>query len=404
MADQALSDMRVIDLTHYIAGPVCTKFLADYGADVIKVERPGVGDGARNMGPFYHDEPHPEKSGLFLYLNTNKRGITLNLKSKLGKEIFRELVKKADAVVENFKPGVMERLGLGYQELEELNPNLVMTSISNFGQTGPYRDYKLTELIAVGTGGPMYSTGVPEREPLKYADTISIYHAGIFSAMATAAAFYGSRNLSVGQHIDISIMETQAASVNRRAYALTTYRYNGRSNPRGVRLGSRYPHGVFPCADGYIVISSIGDAGLSKAAEMMGNPPELTDPKWHTPQAPLDEELRQEFDAIFLNWCMDHTKQEIFEMGQKLGNIIAPMNTIDEVFKDPQFNYRGVFTEVEHPVIGKVKLAGRPFVMPETPWALRRPAPLLGQHNGEVYGDLGYTPEDMVTLREVGAI
>ncbi len=404
MSDQALSDMRVIDLTQYIAGPVCTKFLADYGADVIKIERPGMGDGARNMGPFYHDEPHPEKSGLFLYLNINKRGITLNLKSKLGKEIFRELVKKADAVVENFKPGVMERLGLGYQELEKLNPNLVMTSISNFGQTGPYRDYKLTELIAVGTGGPMHSTGVAEREPLKYAETVAIYQSGLFSAMSTMVAFYGSRYGGVGQHIDISIMETQAITVNHRAYGLTTYQYNGRSTPRGARLGSRYPSGVYPCANGYIVISSIGGGGLSKAVEMMGNPPELMDPKWYTPQAQLDEELRQEFDAIFLGWCMDHTKQEIFELGQAAGNIVAPMNNIDEVFKDPQFNDRGVFTEVEHPVIGKVKLAGRPFIMPETPWALRRPAPLLGQHNSEVYAELGYTKGDLVTLRETGVI
>ncbi|MDO8750809.1 MAG: CoA transferase [Dehalococcoidia bacterium] len=403
MAGQALSDMRVIDLTRYIAGPVCTKFLADYGADVIKIERPGVGDGARNMGPFYHDEPHPEKSGLFLYLNNNKRGITLNLKSKLGKEIFRELVKKADVVVENFKPGVMERLGLGYEELEKLNPSLVMTSISNFGQTGPYSDYKLTELITLGMGGPMHSTGVAEREPLKYAEHISIYHSGVVSAMSTMVAFYGSRYGGVGQRIDISIMETQAGSVHHRAYGLTTYRYNGRSTPRGGILGARYPQGVYPCADGYIVISATG-ARLSRAVEMLGNPPELMDPKWYTREAPQDPELEEEFDGILLGWCMEHTKQEIFELGQKAGVIVAPMNTIDEAFKDPQFNDRGIFTEVEHPVMGKVQFPGRPFIMPETPWAMRRPAPLLGQHNSEVYSELGYTKEDMVMLRETGVI
>ncbi len=403
MADQALSDMRVVDLTRYIAGPVCTKMLADYGADVIKIEQPGTGDGARNMGPFYHDEPHPEKSGLFLYLNNNKRGITLNLKSKLGKEILRELVKKADVLVENFKPGVMERLGLGYEELEKLNPSLVMTSISNFGQTGPYRDYKITELIAVGTGGPMHSTGVAEREPLKYAESVSIYHSGMFSAMSTMLAFYGSRYGGVGQRIDISIMETQAISVNHRAYGLTMYRYNGRSTPRGTRLGAAYPTGVFPCANGYIVIAATG-ARFSRAVKMMGNPPELMDPKWYTRTAPNDPALKEEFDAMFLGWCMDHTKQEIFELGQEAGTIVAPTNTIDETFKDPQFNDRGVFAEVEHPVIGKVKFAGRPFIMAETPWAIRRPAPLLGQHNSEVYSELGYTKGDMVMLRETGVI
>jgi len=403
MAEQALSGMRVIDLTHYIAGPVCTKLLADYGADVVKIERPGVGDGARSMGPFYHDEPHPEKSGLFLYLNTNKRGITLNLKSKLGKEIFTELVKKADVVVENFKPGVMDRLGLGYEELEKINPRLVMTSISNFGQTGPYRDYEISELMAFGMGGPMSQIGNPDREPSKYGLTVSIYHSGIVSAPGTMMGFYGSRYEGVGQHIDMSIMETQVASVDRRHYTLLTYQYNGKITPRGARVAGQYPQGTYPCADGYFRISA-GGARFSRAVALMGNPPELLDPKWYTPSAPRDPALKEEFESLFLEFTLQHTKAELFQMGQEADNICAPVYNVEEVYSDPQFNGRGFFVEVDHSMTGKVRYPGRPFVMEKTPWQIRRPAPLLGEHNQEVYSELGYTNEEMVKLRGIGVI
>ncbi|MFH1140712.1 MAG: CoA transferase [Chloroflexota bacterium] len=403
MAEQALSGIRVIDLTHYISGPVSTKLLADYGADVIKIERPGAGDKARSIGPFYHDEPNLEKSGLFLYLNTNKRGITLNLKSVLGKEILLEMVKRADVVVENFKPGTMERLGLSYEELEKINPRLVMTSISNFGQTGPYRDYKLTELMAFGMGGPMYSMGQAEREPIKYAWTPSIYQSGVVAAMATVVAFYGMRRHGIGEHVDVSIMETQAGTIDRRQQAQVTYQYTGRVTPRGAILGQAIASGMFPCADGYVLFIA-GGPRLDRVSAMMGNPPEVMDPKFYTPLAQRDPELREEYNAVFLGWCMEHTKHEIFEIGQEFKNICAPMYTIDEVFEDPHIKYRDFMVEIDHPITGKLKYPGRPFIMGETPWVLRRPAPTLGQHNQEVYSELGYAREDVVKLREIGVI
>ncbi len=403
MAVQALSDMKVIDLTHLIAGPACTKLLADYGADVIKIERPGTGDGARSMGPFYHDDPHPEKSGLFLYLNMNKRGVTLNLKSNVGKKIFLEMVRKADVVVENFKPGVLERLGLGYEDLLKVNSRVVLTSISNFGQTGPYRDYKLTELTALGMGGPMHSLGDPDREPMKYGLTVTIYHAGMAAATATMIAFYGSRYQGVGQHVDVSIMETQATSVDRRFYALLTYLYSGNTTPRGSIMGAQYPQGNYPCADGYIRITS-GGPRFSRAVAMLGNPPELMDPKWYTPQAPNDPALKEEFESHLLAFTMQHTKRELFKIGQETGNLCAPFYTIDEVCDDPQFNARGIFVDVEHPMTGKVKYPAKPFVMEKTPWQFKCPAPLLGQHNVEVYSELGYTRDDLVMMRSTGVI
>lgn len=403
MADQALSDMKVIDLTSYIAGPACTKRLADYGAQVIKIERPGVGDGARNMGPFYHNEPNPEKSGLFLYLNTNKRGITLNLKSPMGKEIFLEQVKKADVVVESFRPGVMERLGLGYDELEKLNPKLVMTSISNFGQTGPYRDYEMSELVAFGMGGPMYSKGIPEREPERYGETPSIYGAGAVAAMATTVAFYGMKRFGQGEYIDISIMETQVSSHDGRLSGLVTYQYTGKPTSRGGVLIGRTASGTYPCADGYVFFSS-GGPRLERVTRMMGNPPELMDPKFYAPEARLDPALSEEYDSYFISWLMQHTKLEIFLLGQQFGNICSPVDTIDEVFEDPQIKFRGVFTEIDHPAVGKLTYPGRPFIMHESPWAIKRPAPLLGQHNLEVYTELGFSQEDMVNMKETGII
>lgn len=399
MVEQALSGMRVIDLTDSIVGPTCTKRLADYGADVIKVERPGTGDEARSMGPFYHDEPHLEKSGMFLYLNTNKRGITLDLNSKLGREILVELVKKADVVVESFKPGVMDSLGLSYDDLTVVNPNLVMTSISSFGQTGPYRDYEITELMALGMGGYMHTKGRADREPVKYGATTSLYYAGAVAAMATMVAYYGMRRHGTGEYIDISIMETMAGSVDGRLGALLGYQYTGRATTRAASVGgSQIASGMFPCADGFVYFSA-GGPRLERVTEMMGNPAELKDPKFYDPVSQRDAAVKVEYEAFFLAWLMGHTKQEVFELGQATGNICSAMYTIGEVLEDPQVKVRDLFVEIDHPVTGKVTYPGRPFVMEETPWALQRPAPLLGQHNAEVYSELGYSNEDLVTLR-----
>ena len=199
--EQVLSDVKVLDLTHHIAGPYCTKLLADYGADVIKVEKPGEGDPTRRMGPFFEDDPHPEKSGLFLHLNTSKRGVTLNVRSETGKKVFKELAKGVDILVENFSPRVLPSLGLGYDTLEKINPKLVMTSISNFGQSGPYRDFKASELILYGMGGAMNNTGITGRYPLRKAGTVIQYQAGTIAALATMLALLANRSEGIGQHV-----------------------------------------------------------------------------------------------------------------------------------------------------------------------------------------------------------
>ena len=226
MNEQALSDIKVIDFTQYVSGPYCTKLLADYGADVVKIERPKVGDGARRYGPFPDDLPNIEKSGLFLHLNTNKRGLTLDLSTAEAREIVERLVIDADVVVESFRPGTMDRFGLGYDALKTINSRLVFTSISNFGQTGPYRDYKSSDIITYGMGGEMYSTGLSDREPVKLGVNVTLYHAGASAATGTMGAIFGAFGSGVGQHVDVSIMETQISSIDRRMSMLLAYQYN----------------------------------------------------------------------------------------------------------------------------------------------------------------------------------
>jgi len=405
MEEQALSGVRVLDLTRHIAGPYSTKLLADYGADVIKVEEPGTGDIARRMGPFFKDEPHPEKSGLFLHLNTNKKGITLNLKSQTGRKIFFKLVEESDIVVESFEPRVMPSLGLGYDELAKVNPRLVMTSISNFGQSGPYRDFKASELILYGMGGAMYPCGLPEREPQKLAGSFVLYQAGIAAANATMAALFVSELQEEGQHIDFAITEAIASGVDRLHTNLVAYSFNKEIQPRTAILPS-YPPGTgpYPCQDGYVDLVLMSTRYLERTRNFLGRPEFLEDPKWDDPNLASNLELRDEFIPFYIGWLGDKTRKEVVELAQKNGILGAPLNTMEDVFNDPHFNERKTFIEIDHPVTGPLKYATRPFRMSESPWKLRRPAPLLGEHNGEVYGDIGYSREALVQLKQSGIV
>ena len=386
---QPLSDLRVIDLTHGIAGPYCTKLLADFGADVIKVERPGSGDYARAEGPFPQDVPHPEKSGLFLHLNTNKRSFILDLKTTQAVEVVKELVKSADVLVENFRPGVMADLGLDYDTLSKINPDLIMTSISNFGQTGPYRDYLASELTLFGMGGRMHASGFPERYPLMLGGKHVQYQAGNNAAMATMFALHGRNYQGMGgQFVDISIFETQMASINGRMVGLLQYQYNGEIGQRlgGVRIG--YPAGIYPCADGYVNITA-GAMFWPRTVALLGMP-ELDGSKFAPPMGQLDLDAKQEFEeTIWLPWTLSRTKLEVVAECQKFEIPSAGINNIDDVVDHlPQLQERGYFVEIDHPVAGKFRYTGRPIVTDGRWWQIRRPAPLLGQHNDEVAAEV----------------
>lgn len=407
MAPMALSNIRVLDFTQTIAGPYCTKLLADYGADVIKVERPGTGDDARRMGPFPKDEPHPEKSGMFLHLNTNKRSITLDLKTARGQQIARDLVTKVDAVVESFRPGTMDGFGLGYDALSNLNPALTYTSISNFGQTGPYRDWRGSEIIFYGMGGELYSTGVAEKEPVKLGGTVGLYQSGVMAAFATLGAVLGSKVEDVGQHIDISLMEVQTGSIDRRMSMLMAFQYNGEITER-VPLGEAsgaggYPAGVYPCEDGFFQITG-GGKYFERVRNMMGNPEELAGEEWLSPAAQSDEEMEGLFEAFFYPWLLDRTKQEAWSQAQASRVLCGPLNTMEDLLRDETFRGRGAFEEVDHPVAGRFTYPGRPFMMDASPWSIRRPAPLLGQHTDEVLTELGMSDGEIESMRSEGVI
>ena len=403
MMEMALSDVRVLDLTHYLAGPFATKLLAGYGADVIKIERPGSGDPARAMGPYPGDVPDPEKSGTFFHLNLNKRSVTLNLKSDTGREMFKEMVKSADIVVESFRPHVMPELGLSYEVLKEIKPNIVLTSITNFGQTGPYAEYKAGEMVLYGMGGPMYTKGQPGREGVSLGIPTALYHGGTIAATGTIGAFFGARYQGVGQHVDAGMMEGLLGSVDGRIGVLLAYQYSGEVSNRENSAGG-FANGVFPCGDGYFVIAASGDRMFPRLVNMMGDPEELLDPRFLTPEGMRDPELRDLFEAVLIGWAMGHTKKEIADMGAANGLICGALNTMADVDVDDHFNQRGVFIEAEHPVLGRVRTLGRPFIMEETPWQLQRSAPLLGEHNAEVYGELGYAEDRLVRLRQAGVI
>jgi len=377
--------------------------LADYGADVIKIEKPLEGDPARKMGPFFKDIQHYEKSGLFLHLNFNKRGITLNLKTETGVDIVKNMVKDVDIVVENFRPGVMENLGLSYETLEKINPELVMTSISNFGQTGPYRDYKASELVMNGYHAMQY-LGLPEREPQTMSGYLTQYQTGLSAAMVTMAAFLGSRYKGIGQHVDISIMETLLSSCDRKSAYTGAYSYAGLIAKREVIMTMGIgPLGAFECKDGYVQASIVTPKHWTSFCLLLerlygDNISERFPSAW-------DLSKKEEFDAVCTPFFLEHTRSEIHAFAREARIAIAPMYTAEDVVKDFHLHERGFFVEVDHPVVGKTVQTGAPFKMSDTPWRMRRPAPVLGQHNEEVYSQmLGYTKQDLLTLSEMCVI
>jgi crotonobetainyl-CoA:carnitine CoA-transferase CaiB-like acyl-CoA transferase len=404
MSDMALSDVRILDLTRHVAGPFCTKMLADYGADVIKVERPNGGDVTRRMGPFPDDVPHPEKSGLFLHLNTNKRGVTLNLKSATGKRMLMELVKQVDVVVENFAPRVLPSLGLGYKDLEQINPQVILVSISNFGQTGPYRDYKASEIVLHGMGGNLRSLGLPEREPVKYGSHVALRQAGLIGAAATMAALFTREARGEGEHVDVAIVETQAGSQDRRAPQLITAQFVNQVFPRRAP-GATMASGTFPCKDGYINVTG-GGSRFPRALEMIGKPELIEDPRFATPDARLNPENSEDFNReVLMPWLMQHTMQEVWSIAQKARVLSGPIYTSEALMADNHFRDRGMWVDIDHPVAGRYTYPGRPIIMGESPWQLRRAAPQLGEHNEEVFGEaLGYESQDLARLRGVGVI
>ena len=400
MIQQALDGISVLDLGEYVSGPYCAKMLAAFGAEVIKVEKPGKGDVARRMGPFPGDEPHPERSGAFLYLNTGKKSITLNLESATGLQIFKELVGTTDVLVENFQPGVMASLGLDYTTLESINPRLIMTSITGFGQSGPYRDYKMSSIVGYAMSGHQYINGEPDREPLQGPGPQPEYQGGLHGFFGTMAALYSREDTDQGQCVDVSIMECLTGF---HQFTIIRYTYGGEIKSRtGNRYESSYPITIYPCKDGHVALSASSPQQQELLYALVGMPELGEDPRFISP---LDRIANAEaYDALVMPWFQERTKEEIFHTCSQWRVPCAPVTHPGELLSDPHFREREFFVEVDHPEAGKLPYPGAPFRMSETPWQTDR-APLLGEHNEEIYCQhLGYSREDLVKLRERGCI
>lgn len=400
----ALHGITVLDLTQGVAGPFCTRLLAGYGADVLKIEMPGRGDVSRHAAPFYRDSPHPESSGLFFHLNGGKRSITLNLRSPTGRAIFLHLARDADLVVESFRPGTMARFGLGRAELLRANPFLVLSSISNFGQSGPYRDYEAVDLIAQAYGGPlMYGQGLAEKTPLKFAGNSGLYYAGVMAALAAMGAVLFAKMGGPGQHVDTSIVHALMSSPEHKPISA---QYTGAPTPRATSVSRwSYLMGFYPCKDGFIGVqgSGRGETWWPRVYRMMGMPELERDPRFSTPEA--RDANRDDFEALWYAWLADHTRQKIFAAATAARYPLAPVYTPADLATDPHFTARRFFEPVRRRALGTILQPGAPAKLLGSPWLEGQPAPALGEHNHQIYaGRLGYSAKQLAEMRSAGMI
>lgn len=420
-AHSLLGGYRVLDLTDE-KGLLCGKILGDLGADVIKVEPPG-GERARNHGPFCKDAPHPEKSLFWFYTNLNKRGITLDIKTIDGKEIFEKLVQTADFVIESFEPGYMDSLGLGYEALEKINPRLIMTSVTPFGQTGPYAHYKAPDLVGVAMGGMMRPHGYADTAPLRFSAPQFYFLGSIHGAMGSMVAHYHRELTGEGQYVDVSCQQAVVLSlmvaaetwdllrVNQRG--MGPYAIGVRPTPPGPLLARR----MWSCKDGYVyaMVSGGAAAGIATSTKRMvemanreGMALELKDMDWTAVNtATLIQEEVNRWERLMSAFFRTKTKQELLDEAVKKSMMLMPVSTIKDVVESPQLEAREFWVQVEHSELDEtiiypgwpIKMSGLP------PYRPQRRAPLIGEHNEEVFEkELGLSKEQVVILKTRGVI
>ena len=398
MPYDVLSGIKVLDLSQRLAGSFCAKTLGLYGCEVVKVE-PLAGDPIRSDKT---DNP------LFLHLNSGKKSITLNLFSTKGKEIFLKLVKEFDVIVETFQPKYMDKIGLEHKEFKRVNPSLIQTSVTPFGQTGPYKDFEYTELTVFSTTGAMHREGLPGTYPLKYGGEIAQYFAGSSAAAATISSLYSRLFNGAGNWIDISIQECMAGhphQMARRAAYIYSGQLDQRSSPRTSASGPREPYaiGSFRCKDGFVSFLPLGSRMWPNIAKMIDREDLVENPKFNT--QPKRTEHYEELEKIFQSWLEDKTRAEIFDSVQKSGVPGAPILRSEEVLENEQFNHREFFQSVDAPTGEKYKYTGDPFRLTNSKRSNLKPAPSLGQHTEEVFNR--YTDllnEDIESLRSENVI
>ncbi|MBN1613111.1 MAG: CoA transferase [Deltaproteobacteria bacterium] len=404
MNDQALSGVKILEYCSTVTGAYTAKIMADMGAEVIKVEPPGKGDDARRHPPFAGDIPHPEKSTLFLFLNSNKLGVTLDVRKDEGREIFRKLAGDADILVEDGPVGQMEETGLGYDVLKEWNPGLIMISITPYGRSGPYRDYKAYQLNLANTGGQAYLQPQPsvnlDRPPVKPGGHLTDYDSALMAAVAIVAAYYRKTMTGRGQFIEIS---KQEAILNMQRVDTLMFANAGGVLNRSGKLNPIPGGGVLPAKDGHVIISAPEDHQWDALMKFMG------DPDWSKEDWCRDRFVRAENAAeqkkLISQWMTQYPKERIFHEGQAGKVPVASVSTPEDLADSEQLQVRGFWSEMDHPVVGKIKFPASPYRFSKTPWQMQRPAPMLGEHNEAIYNHrLGYDRAGLARLREEGII
>ncbi|HMA82440.1 MAG TPA: CoA transferase [Candidatus Binatia bacterium] len=371
-----LDGVRVLDLTRVVAGPYCSMFLGDLGAEVVKVEQPGAGDDTRGWGPPFAGG----ESAYYLCINRNKQSLTLDLKSRRAVELLRGLAKVADVIIENFRPGTMERLGLGEKELRALNPRLIYASLTGFGADGPMSDWPGYDLIVQAWGGLMSITGAPDGEPVKVGVAIIDLVAGLMLGKAITAALFAREKIGVGQRIDTSLLEAEVASlINVGSNYLV-----GGTVP--ARWGNAHPNIVpyqnFKTADGYLVIGVASEVIWERFCVAVGRADLSHDPRFTNNAKRVEN--RAELIALLSAIFVQRDNDTWFKLLTEAEVPCAPVQTIDQVFRAPQVLHRDMLMEVDHPTAGRVRMAGIPVKFSLTPATLRRPPPLLGEHSENV--------------------
>lgn len=392
-----LTGFRILDLSRVLAGPYCTMLLGDLGAEVIKVERPGSGDDTRAWGPpFIGGE-----SAYYLCANRNKKSITVNLKTSAGQEIIRQLARSSDVLIENYKVGELAALGLGYEHLKSLNPQLVYCSISGYGQNGPDKDLPGYDFIIQGRGGVMSITGEPDGEPMKVGVAVVDITTGLFAANAIQAALLARVKTGYGQAIDISLLDSQVAWL---ANVASSYLVSGRQSKRfGNAHPTIVPYQTFRARDGFFCLAVGNDAQWRKLCEVLQRADLAEDERFRTNPARVQhrEQLIPLLQEVFVTEEIACWLREIALAGIPCG----PVQTLDQIFTDPQVLAREMVWTVAHPTAGEVHLVGSPLKLSETPIVSRRHPPLLGEHTDEVLtAVLGYSAEQVARLREQGVV
>jgi len=388
----ALSNIRILDLTRVLAGPYASMILGDMGADIIKIERPDTGDDSRSFGPYVNGE-----SAYFMSINRNKRSMTLNLKTDEGKKLLLDMIEKVDVVMENFRPGTMEKLGLGYETLKEINPRLIYAAMSGFGHTGPYSQRPAYDGVVQAMGGIMSITGEEGGKPTRVGPSIGDLAAGMFGAIGILGALTSRNETGTGQKVDVAMLDCQVALLEN---AVARYVISGETpKPAGNRHSSIVPFEPFETEDGEIMIAAGNDALWQKLCIAMDKENILEDERFST--NPLRNDHYETLRPLIADVIKTRKTSQWQDTLDQAGVPNGPINTIDKVMEDPQVMARNMILEVDHPIAGTVKVPGSPIKMSDNKDEIRMPSPVLGQHTEEILKEvLNLTDTEINVLKD----